>query len=150
MPKMRKTFAHTFAFYAWYFRTFVLSRFWIVLIRSPVFRRPPFTSVGSHLLNSLSHSHAIYFHFRQAVRKVQISKYQFSVLICELCVSRDFRQSTNETASSHFGSHFSSSQLAVRSSQIINIPIKGFTAKKSVVVNDDEPRPVSIPKEFAH
>ena len=27
--------------------------------------------------------------------------------------------------------------------------IKGFTAKKSVVLND-EPRPVSIPKDFAH
>ena len=38
----------------------------------------------------------------------------------------------------------------VRSSQIINIPIKGFTAKKSVVLNDDEPRPVPIPKDFAH
>ena len=45
--------------------------------------------------------------------------------------------------------------LAVRrfpvcSSQIINIPKKGFTAKKSVVLNDDEPRPVPIPKDFAH
>ena len=50
--------------------------------------------------------------------------------------------------SSHFGSHFSSSQL--RGSQIINIPINGFTAKKSVVLNDDEPRSVPIPKDFAH
>ena len=40
--------------------------------------------------------------------------------------------------------------MAVRSSQIINIPIKGFTAKKSAVLNDDEPRPVPIPKDFAH
>ena len=29
-------------------------------------------------------------------------------------------------------------------------PMKGFTAKKSVVLNDDEPRPVPIPKDFAH
>ena len=29
------------------------------------------------------------------------------------------------------------------------LAIKGFTAKKSVV-NDDEPRPVPIPKDFAH
>ena len=28
--------------------------------------------------------------------------------------------------------------------------IKGFTAKKSVVLNDDEPRPVPIPKDFTH
>ena len=28
--------------------------------------------------------------------------------------------------------------------------IKGFTEKKSVVLNDDEPRPVPIPKDFAH
>ena len=28
--------------------------------------------------------------------------------------------------------------------------IKGFTAKKSVILNDDEPRPVPIPKDFAH
>ena len=28
--------------------------------------------------------------------------------------------------------------------------IKWFTAKKSVVLNDDEPRPVPIPKDFAH
>ena len=41
-------------------------------------------------------------------------------------------------------------RFAVRSSQIINIPIKGFTAKKSDVLNDDEPRPVPIPKDFAH
>ena len=27
--------------------------------------------------------------------------------------------------------------------------MKGFTAKKSVVLNDDEPRPVPIPKDFA-
>ena len=41
--------------------------------------------------------------------------------------------------------------LVVRTgSQIINIPIKGFTAKKSVVLNDDEPRPVPIPKDFVH
>ena len=40
--------------------------------------------------------------------------------------------------------------MAVHSSQIINIPIKGFTAKKSVVLNDDEPRPVPITKDFAH
>ena len=30
------------------------------------------------------------------------------------------------------------------------LSIKGFTAKKSVVLNDDEPRPVSISKDFAH
>ena len=30
------------------------------------------------------------------------------------------------------------------------LAIKGFTAKKSVVLNDDEPRPVPIPKDFAH
>ena len=29
------------------------------------------------------------------------------------------------------------------------LAIKGFTAKKSVVLND-EPRPVPIPKDFAH
>ena len=63
-------------------------------------------------------------------------------------LSRDFRQSTNETESSHFGSQFSGSQ--VPGLQIINIPIKWFMAKKSVVLNDDEPRPVPIPKDFAH
>ena len=41
-------------------------------------------------------------------------------------------------------------RFAVRSLQIINIPIKGFTAKKSIVLNDDEPRPVPIPKDFVH
>ena len=30
------------------------------------------------------------------------------------------------------------------------LAIKGFMAKKSVVLNDDEPRPVPIPKDFAH
>ena len=40
--------------------------------------------------------------------------------------------------------------LVVRSSQIINNPIKGFTAKKSVVLNDDEQRSVPIPKDFTH
>ena len=30
------------------------------------------------------------------------------------------------------------------------LAIKGFTAKKSVVLNDDEPRPGPIPKDFAH
>ena len=30
------------------------------------------------------------------------------------------------------------------------LAIKGFTVKKSVVLNDDEPRPVPIPKYFAH
>ena len=30
------------------------------------------------------------------------------------------------------------------------LAIKGFTAKKPVVLNDDEPRPVPIPKDFAH
>ena len=30
------------------------------------------------------------------------------------------------------------------------LAIKGFTAKTSVVLNDDEPRPVPIPKDFAH
>ena len=30
------------------------------------------------------------------------------------------------------------------------LAIKGFTAKKSVVLNDDEPRPVPIPKDFTH
>ena len=30
------------------------------------------------------------------------------------------------------------------------LAIKGFTAKKSVVLNDDEPRRVPIPKDFAH
>ena len=30
------------------------------------------------------------------------------------------------------------------------LAINWFTAKKSVVLNDDEPRPVSIPKDFAH
>ena len=30
------------------------------------------------------------------------------------------------------------------------LAIKWFTAKKSVVLNDDEPRPVPIPKDFAH
>ena len=29
------------------------------------------------------------------------------------------------------------------------LAIKGFTAKKSVVLNDDEPRPEPIPKDFA-
>ena len=35
-------------------------------------------------------------------------------------------------------------------SQSKMLAIKGFTAKKSVVLNDDEPRPVPIPKDFAH
>ena len=30
------------------------------------------------------------------------------------------------------------------------LAIKGFTAKKSVVLNDDEPRPVPITRNFAH
>ena len=30
------------------------------------------------------------------------------------------------------------------------LAIKWFTAKKSIVLNDDEPRPVPIPKDFAH
>ena len=30
------------------------------------------------------------------------------------------------------------------------LAIKGFTAKKVVVLNDDEQRPVQIPKDFAH
>ena len=30
------------------------------------------------------------------------------------------------------------------------LTIKGFTAKKSVVLNDDEPRPLLISKDFAH
>ena len=30
------------------------------------------------------------------------------------------------------------------------LAIKGFTEKKSVVLNDDEPRLVPIPKDFAH
>ena len=30
------------------------------------------------------------------------------------------------------------------------LAIKGFTAKKSLVLNDDEPRPVPIPKNSAH
>ena len=30
------------------------------------------------------------------------------------------------------------------------LAIKGFMAKKSVILNDDEPRPVPIPKDFAH
>ena len=30
------------------------------------------------------------------------------------------------------------------------LALKGFTAKKSVVLNDDEPRHVPIPKDFAH
>ena len=30
------------------------------------------------------------------------------------------------------------------------LAIKGFTAKKSVVLNDDELRPVRIPQDFAH
>ena len=30
------------------------------------------------------------------------------------------------------------------------LAIKGFTAKMSVVLKDDEPRPVPIPKDFAH
>ena len=30
------------------------------------------------------------------------------------------------------------------------LAIKEFTAKKSVILNDDEPRPVPIPKYFAH
>ena len=30
------------------------------------------------------------------------------------------------------------------------LAIKEFTGKKSVVLNDDEPRPVPIPKDFAH
>ena len=30
------------------------------------------------------------------------------------------------------------------------LAIKRFTANKSVVLNDDEPRPVPIPKDFAH
>ena len=48
-------------------------------------------------------------------------------------------------------------RFPVPSSQIINILmtnkdiyIKGFTAKKSVVLNDDEPRLVPIPKDCAH
>ena len=41
-------------------------------------------------------------------------------------------------------------RFAVCSSQIISIPIKGFTAKKSVALNDDEPRHVPILKDFAH
>ena len=81
---------------------------------------------------------------------MQVSKYQFSVLICELWVSRDFRQSTNETASSHFGSNFSSSQVRGSQFAYYKHPIKGFTAKKSVVFNDDEPRPAPILKDFAH
>ena len=30
------------------------------------------------------------------------------------------------------------------------LTIKGFTAKKSVVLNDDDPRPVPMPKDLAH
>ena len=30
------------------------------------------------------------------------------------------------------------------------LEIKGFTEKKLVVLNDDEPRPIPIPKDFAH
>ena len=30
------------------------------------------------------------------------------------------------------------------------LAIKGFTAKKSVILNDDKPRPVPILKDFAH
>ena len=30
------------------------------------------------------------------------------------------------------------------------LAINGFTAKKSVVLNDDEPRPVPITTDFAH
>ena len=30
------------------------------------------------------------------------------------------------------------------------LTIRGFTAKMSVVLNDDEPRPVPIPNDFAH
>ena len=41
-------------------------------------------------------------------------------------------------------------RFPVRSSQIINILINRFTAKKSVVLNADEPRPVPISKDFAH
>ena len=41
-------------------------------------------------------------------------------------------------------------RFAIHSSQIINIPIKGFTAQKVVVLNDDEPRPLSISKDFVH
>ena len=40
-------------------------------------------------------------------------------------------------------------RFAVRSLKIIIIPIKGFTAKKSVVLNEDEARPVLIPILFA-
>ena len=158
MSKMRKIFAFTFAFQAWYFRTFVLSRFRIVPISSPVFRHPlsVCTYVSGFVLTKLFMSFSS---IRRYMQYIYASARRFggcrskniniSVLICEPCVSCDFRQSTNETASSHFGSLFSSSQLAVRSSQIINIPIKGFTAKKQVVLNDDELRPVPIPKDFA-
>ena len=52
--------------------------------------------------------------------------------------------------SSHFCSQYIVRRFPVRSSPIINIPIKGFTAKKSVVLNDHEPIPVPIPKYFAH
>ena len=155
MTKMRKTFAYNFAFWAWYFRTFVLSHFRIVSIRSPVFRRPP--SVSGIVLTKLFISFSSTFRYMQYIYTsarrfvgCRSKKNQFSLLICELCVSRGFRQSTNETQSSHFGSQFSSSQVLGSQFAIISIPIKGFTAKKSVVLNNDEPRPVPIPKDFAH
>ena len=113
-------------------------------------------SMGSYLLNSLCHSHlhldtCNIFTLPPGVLEGAGLKYQFSVLICETCESRDFRQSTNETASSHCGGNLVVRRFPVRSSQIINIPVKKTSpAKKSVVLNDDEPRPVPIPKDFAH
>ena len=52
--------------------------------------------------------------------------------------------------SSHFGLQFNSSQVGGSQFADLNIPIKGFTAKNSVVLNDDEPRSVPISKDFAH
>ena len=65
-------------------------------------------------------------------------------------MSRDFRQSNNETASSHFGSHFSSSQVLGSQFADYKHPHKRVYGKKVGRLSDDEPRPVPIPKDFAH
>ena len=52
--------------------------------------------------------------------------------------------------SSHFGSQFSSSRVCGSQFADYKHPHKRVYGKKSVVLNDDEPRPVPIPKDFAN
>ena len=73
-----------------------------------------------------------------------------SVLICEPCVSCDFRQLINETASSHFGSQFSSSQ--VRGSQFTDYKHshKMVYGKKVSRFKRRRVETCIISKDFAH